>query len=144
MLGDFYPEIVSRSRHISQVIKAEEESFGLTLDRGLELFGNVAEQVEAGGGGVIGGEDAFKLYDTYGFPLDLTVMMAREKGLAVDEESFGRCMESRREQSRAESKFAAGDIGTRWVKRLEEGARSEFVGYQDLEVEVSLLGADAC
>ncbi|MBN2290409.1 MAG: alanine--tRNA ligase, partial [Candidatus Glassbacteria bacterium] len=142
LLGEAYPEIVERSQHISQVIKAEEESFGVTLDRGLDLFETVAGKVERAGEKRIGGEDAFKLYDTYGFPLDLTVMMARERGLAVDEEAFRRCMEHRREESRADGRFAGADLGARWVARLGEGAASEFVGYGSLEAQVPLLGAD--
>ncbi len=142
LLGEAYPEIVSRSQHISRVIKAEEENFGVTLDRGLELFENVAEQVKGTGSGKIGGEDAFKLYDTYGFPLDLTVMMAREKDLAVDEQEFARCMERRREESRADSKFAGRDFGAQWAAQLDEGARSEFIGYDNLKAETGLLGAD--
>ena len=144
MLGEAYPEIVSRSQHISQVVKAEEESFGVTLDRGLELFENLAGKVKGTGDGKISGRDAFKLYDTYGFPLDLTVMMAREKGLAVDEEEFRRCMERRREESRAGGRFEGVDIGVRWAKQLGEGTTTNFEGYDNdnIRLQAKLLGAD--
>ncbi|HLA39789.1 MAG TPA: alanine--tRNA ligase, partial [Candidatus Glassbacteria bacterium] len=142
LMDEFYPEITGRAQHVSQVIKAEEEGFGVTLDRGLELFEEVAEKTLAGGGKTIGGREAFKLYDTYGFPFDLTVLMAREKGLAVDEEEFRACMENRQQQSRAEGKFAAVSAATRWAGKLPEGAQSRFVGYESDTAEASVLGAD--
>jgi alanyl-tRNA synthetase len=145
LLGEAYPEVVSRSQHISQVIKAEEESFGVTLDRGLELFETVAEKVKTAGRGKVNGEDAFKLYDTYGFPLDLTMLMAREKDLEVDQEQFTRCMENRREESRADGKFAGVDLGANWAKQLGEGTTTGFAGYENdnLKLQAKLLGADS-
>ncbi|MFC1614212.1 alanine--tRNA ligase [Gemmatimonadota bacterium] len=145
LLGEAYPEVVSRSQHISQVIKAEEESFGVTLDRGLELFETVAEKVKAAGSGRVSGEDAFKLYDTYGFPLDLTMLMAREKGLEVDEEQFTRCMENRREESRAGGKFEGADLGANWAKQLSEGTTTSFNVDDDdnIRKQAKLLGADS-
>ena len=142
IMGQAFPELIKRSQHISRVIKAEEEGFGVTLDRGLELFREVAEKVIEQGGQEIGGEDAFKLYDTYGFPLDLTVLMAREKGLEVDEESFRACMESRQKRSRADAKFVAQSTAERWSSRLNHGEKSEFLGYDSTEVESGVLGAD--
>jgi len=141
-MGQAYPELVKRSQHISRVIKAEEEGFGATLDRGLDLFHEAAEKILAQGEQKISGEDAFKLYDTYGFPLDLTVLMAREKGLQVDEEGFRDCMLSRQEKSRAEGKFAAQLTAENWATRLNHGERSEFLGYDSTEVESRVLGAD--
>ncbi|MEA2064620.1 MAG: alanine--tRNA ligase [Gemmatimonadota bacterium] len=143
LMGDAYPEVVSRSQHISQVVKAEEENFGKTLDRGIELFETVAGKVKTAGGDAISGEDAFKLYDTYGFPLDLTMLMAREKGLAVDEASFAGCLEKAREKSRADVKFFVSDsMGAVWASQLDEGAKSEFVDYEALEVQAQVFGAD--
>ncbi len=142
-MGEAYPELVRHSQHISRVIKAEEEGFGATLDRGLELFQEVAEKVIKQAGEKISGEDAFKLYDTYGFPLDLTVLMAREKGLRVDEEAFRASMASRQEKSRAEGRFAAQSVvAERWASRLNAGEKSEFLGYDRTEVESKVLGVD--
>jgi len=142
LMQDAYPELVNRSRHISRIVKAEEESFGQTLDRGIELFEELAQRVLHQGGETISGEDAFKLYDTYGFPLDLTVLMAREKGLKVDEEGFRASMKRQKERSRAEAKFVMQNQGSSWFERLGEEARSIFVGYDNSIVEATLLGAD--
>ena len=79
VLGETYPELVSRGQHVSMVIKAEEESFGATLDRGLELFGQEVAEL-TGDNKELSGEVAFRLYDTFGFPYDLTVQMAEERG----------------------------------------------------------------
>jgi len=141
-MGTMYPEIVKRSPNIAQAIKAEEESFGVTLDRGLELFANVAGKVLDRGENTIAGQDAFKLYDTYGFPLDLTVLLAREKGLKVDENSFGSCMQRQKDQSRAEGKFASRSAVREWTGQLAEGSRSVFTGYDCLEVDSAVLGLD--
>ena len=85
MLGDVYPEIFDKKAHIINVIKAEEKSFNKTLDRGLNHFDRVLSGLK---GDTIPGKEAFKLYDTYGFPFDLTQLIARENNLEVDEEGF--------------------------------------------------------
>ena len=141
-MGQAFPELVKRSQHISRVIKAEEDGFGVTLDRGLDLFHEVAGKVLEQGGRKISGEDAFKLYDTYGFPLDLTVLMAREKELEVDEEGFRDCMASRQEMSRTEGRFAAQLTAESWASRLNHGEKSEFLGYYQGSVKSKVLGAD--
>ncbi|MCD6531027.1 alanine--tRNA ligase [bacterium] len=104
-MGSVYPELVQRAQMISQVIKSEEERFGKTLDFGIELFEKIADELEAKGEKVIPGESAFLLYDTYGFPLDLTQLMARERGLEVDVEGFERLMEQQRERARSAGTF---------------------------------------
>nr|HQV31784.1 alanine--tRNA ligase [Calditrichia bacterium] len=86
--GEAFPEIVDKQDYVMEVIKAEEEGFNKTLDRGIEIFQGIAEDLSARGQNTISGEDAFKLYDTFGFPLDLTRVMAEEKGLSVDETAF--------------------------------------------------------
>ncbi len=101
-MGDAYPEIAEKQTHIENVIKAEEEAFGRTLETGLELFERIASKaVER----TIPGEEVFRLYDTYGFPYDLTEIMAAEKGLTLDQEGFEKAMECQREQSRAAATF---------------------------------------
>ncbi len=100
MLGDTFPEIRRREEVIRKVIRSEEDTFGRTLDRGMQLFKRVAEQAA----GTISGHDAFTLYDTYGFPLDLTQILARERGLSVDTDGFSREMEKQRRRARASRK----------------------------------------
>jgi alanyl-tRNA synthetase len=128
-MGDHFTEIRERQQHIETVIRAEEESFRKTLDRGIALFEEVST------GGEVSGEDAFKLYDTYGFPLDLTQQMARERGIEVDVEGFHREMEKAKERSRAGSAFKleGGEFQV-----LSEGPHSRFVGYDTLEATTEL------
>ncbi len=104
-MGDVYPELRHRADLIAQVIKSEEERFGKTLDFGIELFERVAERVISQGESVIPGEDVFKLYDTYGFPVDLTQLMAAERGLSIDVAGFERLMAEQRERARSSATF---------------------------------------
>jgi len=99
-LSDAFGEIKERAEYVSTVIESEEASFGRTLDRGLEIFKGVTEKVEKQGDKTISGKDAFQLYDTYGFPLDLTQLMARERGLKVDTDEFNMLMDIQRGMSR--------------------------------------------
>jgi alanyl-tRNA synthetase len=101
-MGDAYPEIKQKQSFVEQVIKGEEEGFNQTLDRGLEIFESVVTRI--GHSKVFPGEDAFKLYDTYGFPLDLTELMAEERGLKVDTGIFTELMEEQKNRSRSTSK----------------------------------------
>jgi alanyl-tRNA synthetase len=127
-----YPELEEHREEIHRVLTAEEERFGKTLERGLRLFEEVAEK-----DGAISGEDAFRLHDTYGFPLELTRELARERGLGVNEEEFTRLMEVQRTRSRGaiskDDKRAA-----EFAKRA--GFRTEFVGYEKTEV-LTQIGA---
>jgi alanyl-tRNA synthetase len=127
-----YPELEEHREEIHRILTAEEERFGKTLERGLRLFEEVAEK-----DGDISGEDAFRLHDTYGFPLELTRELARERGLGVNEEEFTRLMELQRTRSRGaiskDDKRAA-----EFAKRA--GFRTEFVGYEKTEV-LTQIGA---
>lgn len=105
-LGDAFDEIRQRAELVSTVIKAEEESFGKTLDRGIEIFNAAAERASGTAEKTIDGEDSFALYDTYGFPLDLTQLMAAERGLKVDTAKFEELMEQQRRRARAAQKSA--------------------------------------
>jgi len=109
ILGETFPEIRERADYTSLVIKSEEESFGKTLDRGIELFDKVAASAKAAGASAIPGEDAFKLYDTFGFPLDLTELMAREAGLSVERDGFEKEMAAQKERSHAKKTLAMMD-----------------------------------
>ncbi|MCE5273375.1 alanine--tRNA ligase [bacterium] len=142
VLGGAYPEIAERQGHVMQVVRAEEESFGLTLDRGLEYIYGIIERVKAAGGNVIPAEDKFKLADTYGFPPDMTDQIARERGLGVDEAGYRELMERQREKSRAESRFGWQSDPARWAKQLGSEASSRFLGYDLKKTEAVLLGAD--
>jgi alanyl-tRNA synthetase len=136
VMGDAYPELKERHDHIVGVIKAEEESFGRTLGRGLELFGGLAEKIKKEKSKVVSGDDAFKLYDTYGFPLDLTELLARERGFSVDTGKFNELMAGQKTKARGEKKFAASS------GEFESGLKSQFVGYADWyrRVEAKLVG----
>jgi len=104
-MGEAFPELREKQDHIVKVIEAEEESFGRTLETGLELFGKVVSKVKASGGKVVNGEDVFRLYDTYGFPYDLTEIIATEQGLTLDRDGFDKAMTAQQERSRAAEKF---------------------------------------
>jgi len=104
LMGEAFEEVTRRADFVATVIEAEEASFGRTLDRGLELFAAAAERAAASADRTIRGEDAFQLYDTYGFPLDLTQLMARERGLTVDTAGFETLMEQQRARSQAAQK----------------------------------------
>ena len=103
-LGDAFGELKERAEYVSTVIESEEASFGRTLDRGIEIFNTAAERAAETPQRTISGEDAFQLYDTYGFPLDLTELMAEERGLKVDTLKFEELMEQQRERARAAQK----------------------------------------
>ena len=122
-MKETFPELGERAELIEKTLRSEEESFNKTLDRGIELFTREADGLEDGD--VLSGEFAFKLYDTYGFPLDLTQLMARERGLTVDEEAFGTEMDKQRQRAREAHKSV--DI---MVSEDADGAdATEFVGY---------------
>jgi len=135
-MGDAYPELKERHEHLVRVIKSEEESFGRTLGRGLELFQGVVEKIHHEGTKSLSGDDAFKLYDTYGFPLDLTELLAREKGLTVDIARFDELMKGQKELARGEKKFAAT------ASEVDASIRSVFVGYDQWEVEATVLAVN--
>ncbi|MDD5459598.1 MAG: alanine--tRNA ligase [Phycisphaerae bacterium] len=104
MMGDAFAEIKVRSDYVSTVIEAEEKSFNRTLDRGIEIFNSAAQQAAKSEQKTVSGDDAFSLYDTYGFPLDLTQLMAQERGLAVDTPKFDELMQQQRNRARAAQK----------------------------------------
>ncbi|WP_431159139.1 alanine--tRNA ligase [Winogradskyella poriferorum] len=129
-MGDAFPEIKSQERLIENVIKEEEHSFLRTLDQGLLLLDRVIENTKSK---TIDGSRAFELYDTYGFPLDLTQLIAREKGYTVDEDGFDSEMKKQKERSRSASATETSD----WVV-LREDDTEEFIGYDTLEADVRL------
>ncbi len=129
-MGSVFPELLEKRSHIERVIKGEEESFNLTLDRGLEIFTSVLERLK--GDRIFPGSDAFKLYDTYGFPLDLTQLMAEERGLQVDVAGFDSLMNEQRKRARESGKMETAEVAS-VVAKLESLDDTDFVGYTQLE-----------
>ncbi|OSY86912.1 alanyl-tRNA synthetase [Tenacibaculum holothuriorum] len=129
-MGDAFPEIRKQDTLVHNVIKEEEASFLRTLEQGLLLLDRVIETTQ---GTTVSGKKAFELYDTYGFPLDLTQLIAREKGYDVNEEEFNAGMKAQKDRSRAASASETGD----WVVLVEDEVE-EFVGYDTLSVDVKL------
>src|SRR5260221_4509454 len=155
-MGDKYPEIREKQSLIERMIKGEEESFNATLDRGLEIFESVVERM--GQSKTFPGEDAFKLYDTYGFPIDLTEMMAQERGITIDMGKFVELMDAQKTQSRSvvatggttpagQSSLGSAHVipgkgaALEFTKDLD--VRSlRFVGYETLEGSGSVVKSD--
>ncbi|MFC1513927.1 alanine--tRNA ligase [candidate division KSB1 bacterium] len=109
-MGSVYNEIVEKADYIKKVIRSEEDSFGNTLDRGIEIFNKIAEKTKRSGSQIISGKDAFKLYDTYGFPFDLTQLMAREMNLSIDTDIFNDEMAAQKERSFRKKAFQVMDV----------------------------------
>ncbi|MDH4247957.1 MAG: alanine--tRNA ligase, partial [Deltaproteobacteria bacterium] len=130
VMGDAFPEVRAQAPHVARVIRAEEESFAQTLDRGLEIFARLADEQQTQGKRVIPGADVFRLYDTYGFPVDLTRLMASERGLDVDMAGFETLMEQQRSKGRSAGTHAGEDAA--W-NTVSGGPHSQFIGYEVLE-----------
>ncbi len=138
-LGDVFPEIRQQADYVSRVVRAEEEAFLRTLGRGIELFERRAAELKAAGQRMFDGETAFLLHDTYGFPIDLTALMARERGLEVDTARFEALMREQRERARASGQFRAQhELGQEWIV-LQTGPDSHFVGYDTLKTRSRIM-----
>ena len=136
IMGHAFPELQEKHQFISLVIKSEEESFNSTLDRGIEIFEKISADVEKSGKKEIPGQDAFRLYDTYGFPLDLTQLMARQKNFSVDEKGFENAMSEQRDRARKAGKWShSADFDYKSWTELSSGEDSKFLGYTELESE---------
>jgi alanyl-tRNA synthetase len=123
-----YPELRERQDYITKVIRVEEENFAKTIDGGLKIFADMLKGHQEKGEKTFSGADAFKLYDTYGFPVDLTLEMVEEQGMALDEEEFHKQMEEQRQRAR-KAREALGDLGWAGVEFGKEVPATEFVGY---------------
>ena len=132
-MGEAYPELVAQKTLIEKVIKEEEESFLRTLETGIRLLDKTMEDTKANGKTEISGKDAFTLYDTFGFPLDLTELILRENGMTVNIEEFNEEMQQQKQRARNAAAIETGD----WIV-LKEGT-TEFVGYDYTEYEASIL-----
>ena len=129
-MGDAFPELITEKNLITNVIREEEQSFLRTLDQGLVLLENVIETADSK---EISGKKAFELYDTFGFPIDLTALILRERGYSLNEKEFDAELQQQKERSRAATKVETGD----WVV-LEKDDVEEFVGYDTLETQVKI------
>ena len=128
-MGDAFPEIAAQQKLVMKVMQEEENSFLRTLDNGIRLLQDVIDQTKAEGKAEVSGDKAFTLFDTFGFPLDLTELICREQGLNVDEKGFDDCMQQQKNRARNAAEVKMGD----WVFVGDEAAESEFVGYDYTE-----------
>ena len=124
-----YPELRERQGYITKVIRTEEENFAKTIDGGMNIFNEMLRGHQEKGEKVFSGADAFKLYDTYGFPIDLTIEMVEEQGMTVDQEGFKALMEEQRQRAR-KAREALGDLGWAGVEFGKDVPETQFVGYE--------------
>ena len=129
-----YPELRERQEYITRVIRVEEENFAKTIDGGIKIFNEMLSGHKDRGETVFSGADAFKLYDTYGFPIDLTQEMVEEAGMTVDKPAFDQLMKEQKARAR-EARKALGDLGWAGVEFGKEVPATRFVGYDKLEGE---------
>ena len=128
-----YPELRERQDYITKVIRTEEENFARTIDGGMKIFNDLLSEHKAKGETVFSGADAFKLYDTYGFPIDLTIEMVEEQGMTVDQDGFKALMQEQKERAR-KAREALGDLGWAGVEFGKDVPETEFVGYANTAV----------
>ena len=134
-MGPSYPELVASQKLIEKVITEEEEAFLRTLEKGIGMLDSMIEATRQKGGTVISGKEAFVLYDTFGFPLDLTELILREQGLTVNLEEFDKEMQQQKQRARNAASTETGD----WTEVAPEGAEERFVGYDSAECETSII-----
>ena len=132
--GGHYTELVEKKELIKKVISNEEASFAKTIDQGLAILKDLTKNSK-----ILSGEDAFRLYDTYGFPLDLTKDILAEKGIQVDEEGFKNCMENQRNLARSSRKVSDGESWKSEGIAFDESFKTEFLGYNQTETEAKVL-----
>ncbi len=143
-MGDVFPEIVDKRDYVKKIIKAEEDSFNATLDRGIELFNDIVNKLNKQKIKVIPGEDIFKLYDTFGFPVDLTNVMAREINFGIDEDGFNKLMDEQKIRGREASKdkFASVNVMLNDLAgfNLVDTNPTTFTGYDELQTKAKIIG----
>ena len=129
-MGDYFPELIAQKQLIKNVIKEEESSFLRTLDQGLVLLDGIIKNTE---GNEVSGKKAFELFDTYGFPIDLTALILSEKGMTLNEKAFAEALEVQKTRSRAAAVVETDD----WVILYDDDIE-EFIGYDTLEAKVKI------
>ncbi|MBA4406868.1 alanine--tRNA ligase, partial [bacterium] len=139
--SNVFPEILSNKSNIEKIIKAEEESFNSTLDRGIELFDLLVKKLNVKNEKVIPGDDVFKLYDTFGFPVDLTAVMAREQGFTIDEVRFNELMNEQKERARRGRKEVTSSVKISFdaSATFTVYEKTEFTGYDELKSEAKII-----
>ena len=138
-MAPHFPELAARRAEILRALRSEEESFAATLDRGIALFEETVARLRAEGKTTFPGAEAFKLYDTYGFPVDLTVLMAAEQGLTMDAPAFERFMQEQRDRARGARKDRTAQDNDVVAALVERGLSSQFTGYAELETDAQVL-----
>lgn len=138
IMGSYYPEVVEKREFIEKVIRTEEERFHETLSDGLDMLSGIVAGLRKEGGTVIGGQDAFRLYDTYGFPLDLTEDFAEENGFTVDREGFESEMEAQRSRARS-ARQETDSMKVQGGPFADYTVKTEFVGYTDLVTSAKII-----
>ena len=138
VMKDDYPELKERQTDIERRIRSEEDNFFRTLEDGRGRFNSIVDEVKDEGRKVIDGERAFVLYDTYGFPLELSVALAGQEGMSVDESGFSAAMKRQRERAQKSSSFSAGDSASVTMTEVSDGASSVFSGYEKDEDEAEI------
>ncbi|NQV51206.1 MAG: alanine--tRNA ligase [Candidatus Marinimicrobia bacterium] len=138
IMGDAYPELHERVEYIQKVIKSEEDSFSKTLGRGLQIFEQLVSDYKTNGLLELAGSDVFKLYDTYGFPVDLTSLMAAEEGLSVDNKGFESLMAAQRAKAREATQFKLKVSQHSEWHFLNPGTHSEFYGYTHTKLDTKI------
>ncbi len=138
IMGVYYPEVVEKREFIEKVIRTEEERFHETLSDGLAILAEMVDKARKAGSSEISGPDAFKLYDTYGFPFDLTEDFASEQGMTVDRDGFDQAMQEQRDRARA-ARQDADSMKVQGGPLADYTVKSEFVGYTDLVTAAKVL-----
>jgi len=142
-MSDVFPEIKANQTNVEKIIKSEEESFNTTLDRGIALFEDLEKKLREENKSVVSGEDVFKLYDTFGFPFDLTAVMAKEKGFTVDEAQFNVLMNEQKARARKSTKDKTTGVEFKAENldgfEVASEAPTVFVGYDSLETEAEVV-----
>lgn len=133
-----YPELVSKQGYITRVIKIEEENFAKTIDAGMKIVSEMLDTHKKNGDTIFSGSDAFKLYDTYGFPVDLTAEIAQEQGLEIDRKVFDELMQEQRVRAR-QARAAMGDLAWAGIDLGLDNTPTQFTGYENMEEECHVL-----
>jgi len=136
-MGEAFPEIAQRQSFVQEVIRAEEERFGATLEQGIEKFNQMVEISKLRNTNILSGADVFSLYDTYGFPMDLTRLMAEEQNLSIDEQGYAQLMAKQKERARESRKADEGLTPEGWIE-LKPVCGTEFVGYLQEQIAVNV------
>ena len=142
-MGEVFPEIKEKQDYIEKIIRSEEESFNATLDRGIDLFEKIVGELQSKKKSIIPGDDVFKLYDTYGFPVDLTNVMAKERGLSIDEPRFNVLMQDQKQKGRdaTKEKLTVVNININDLRSFDLlDEPSVFTGYDELKSDAKIIG----